>query len=333
MLKRLQILFFFALILRGGVVMAQDPIFTQFYASPLQINPAFAGNAFAPFVAMNYRVQYPSFNNGVAYNTFSASYDQWFKGLNSGFGISMLSDNAGQGILKKNFASVHYAYRVKLNRDISAKIGIETGVMQSSLDWSKLTFYDQLDPIEGKVRNTSEPLPFETSKTYFDISTGLLVYGSGFYAGISGKHLATPNEGFLNANQNLRVGLPIRWTLHGGYDITLRKGNRNRPESFISPNLLIVKQGDFAQIVGGAYMAVAQLYCGLWYRQAYTNAESVIVLLGVRQRNFKIGYSYDLSVGPLASRTGGTHEVGITINLDPDAGKRVDFMDCFKMFR
>ena len=59
---------------------AQDPIYSQFYAAPLQLNPAFAGNAYAPFIAANYRSQFASFNNGAAYSTYSVSYDQFLKG-------------------------------------------------------------------------------------------------------------------------------------------------------------------------------------------------------------------------------------------------------------
>ena len=40
-------------------VKAQDPEFTQFYANPLYLNPAFAGSARCPRIVMNYRNQWP----------------------------------------------------------------------------------------------------------------------------------------------------------------------------------------------------------------------------------------------------------------------------------
>ena len=65
-------------------VKGQDPIFSQFYAAPLQLNPAFAGNTYAPFIAVNYRNQWSGFNNFQTYNTYAASFSQFVEGLNSG---------------------------------------------------------------------------------------------------------------------------------------------------------------------------------------------------------------------------------------------------------
>jgi type IX secretion system PorP/SprF family membrane protein len=331
--------FTMAFLLRGGIAHAQDPIFSQFFASPMQVNPAFAGTAGAPFIALNYRSQYPAFNNGVAYSTFAGSFDMPLNRSNSSFGISLLTDDAGQGIYRKTQASAIYSYKVSIREDIFCKIGIEAGMMQSNLAWDKLVFLDQLNPITGSVDGNGNPnpsqevRPIELNRTVFDISTGMLAYGAGFHVGLSAKHLATPNEGFLNANPNLRIGLPTRWTLHGGYEIVLKKARRNRPSTFVTPSVMVVKQSDFGQIVGGAYAGFGPIFGGLWYRHAWTNSESAIFNIGFRQDYVKIGYSYDFPVGGLAGRSGGSHEVSLTVNLDPYAGRRKDLTDCFQMFR
>jgi type IX secretion system PorP/SprF family membrane protein len=328
-----------AFLLRGTPVLAQDAMFSQFFAAPLHLNPAFAGTAGAPFVALNYRSQYPAFNNGAAYSTAAGSFDMPLNRSNSSFGIALSSDDAGQGILRKTQAGAIYSYKVSIREDIFCKIGIEAGMIQSSLAWEKLVFGDQLNPItggfdgNGNPNQSQETRPVDLNRTVFDISTGMLLYSAGFHVGLAAKHLATPNEGFLNANPNLRVGLPTRWTLHGGYEIVLKKERRNRPGSFVTPSLMVVKQGDFGQIIGGAYAGFGPIFAGLWYRHAWTNSESTIFNIGFRQDYFKIGYSYDFPVGGLAGRTGGSHEVSLTLNLDPYRGRRKDLTDCFQMFR
>jgi len=65
---------------------AQDPVFSQFYAAPLQLNPAFAGNTYAPFITVNYRNQWSGFNDFKTYVTYAASFSQFIEGMNSGVG-------------------------------------------------------------------------------------------------------------------------------------------------------------------------------------------------------------------------------------------------------
>jgi type IX secretion system PorP/SprF family membrane protein len=335
MIKKLRfILLLGFLILRGIDVFAQDPVFSQFFASPLQLNPAFAGNAYAPFIALNYRMQFPAFNGtGAAYSTFAASYDQHFSGLNSGIGISVMADDAGQGIYKKTYTNVDYSYKVSINQNLTTRIGVEVGFIQSNLDFSKLVFYDQISETDGTLRPTSEVPLAENSRTIFDMSMGGVIYGSGFHAGFTAKHLATPNEGFINANQNLRIGLPTRWIIHGGYEIVLKKATRYAPANYITPLLMHVRQGDFNQTVVGASGGFGYITAGLMYRHSGPSPESLITMIGFKQDYFKIGYSYDYSIGSLFGRTSGSHEISLTINLEPNAGKKVDINDCFKIFR
>lgn len=339
MTKKLLYILILGFVLRGYQAQAQDPVFSQFYASPLQLNPAFAGSAMAPFIALNYRMQYPGFNNGAAYSTFAASFDQHLKGLNSGIGLSLMTDDAGQGIYRKTYTSAHYSYKVDINEKISTRLGIETGFIQSRLDWNRLVFGDQIDPFSGPLnpdgtpRSSDEARPENLTKTIFDVSTGLVVYGAGFHGGIVAKHLATPNEGFINANQNLLIGLPVRWTVHGGYEFITKKATRYSPANFVAPTLMFVKQGDFSQLMVGTYAGLGPIIVGGWYRHTGSNPESMVLMMGFKQDFFKIGYSFDYTISRLSGRTGGSHEIALTINLDPQAARRVDIGDCFKIFR
>ncbi|MBK7428476.1 MAG: PorP/SprF family type IX secretion system membrane protein [Saprospiraceae bacterium] len=89
----------------------QDPVFSQFYSAPLQINPAFTGNSHGGMMAINYRNQWPSINQ--AYVTYALSYDQYVPSLNSGFGVFALADDAGRGLLRTYNLTGLYSYRVQ----------------------------------------------------------------------------------------------------------------------------------------------------------------------------------------------------------------------------
>ena len=339
MLRNLFFAFSFLLV---GIAGAQDPVFTQFYAAPVQMNPAFTGTTYAPRVALIYRNQWPSLN---AYVTYSASYDQFVENLNSGFGISVMTDDQGQGLIKTNYAKALYSYQVNINREWKAKFGIEAGLTQANYDWDQFIFLDQLDKIDGAVdptgnlNPTNEIRPDQTNLSYFDIGTGLLIYSPYFYGGVALKHLTRPSDGILLINDALTDGLPILYSAHLGTEIRLNRGNNGRRGTFISPNVLFIKQADFGQVNVGAYGGLGPVFAGVWYRHAFTNPDAAMFLLGYQQGIFKIGYSYDMTVSELASGpSGGSHEVSLVLNFENSdnfqkrrRGSR--YNDCFQLFR
>lgn len=339
---RRQLLLFVSLICFLSTAQGQDPVFSQFYAAPLQLNPAFAGVTYAPRVTLNYRNQWPSLNN--AYTTYAVAYEQTLEQLNSGIGLMAMADNAGDGIYKTNRFSAVYGYKVQVNNGLAVKIGIEAGIIQSSVDWDRLIFEDQIDAINGPIDPAGNPYesnelrPDNLTNTKFDASAGLLVYGGNFYGGVAFKHLNTPDESLLQVNDNLNVGLPMRTTIHGGAEFNLFGDNNRGAPAFISPNVMYIKQADFKQINAGAYAGFGRVYAGVWYRHTFGNADAAIALVGFKEGILRIGYSYDMTVSRLAQyNSGGAHEISLSINFDESESvkrkrRNSRYLDCFKMF-
>lgn len=320
------------LLLTGSMLHAQDPVFTQFYAAPLQLNPAFAGNTYAPFVTINYRNQWAGFVDFNTYVTYAASYSQFVEGINSGIGLMIEADDSGNGIYKTTRIGGFYSYKVMVNKDLNLKFGIEGTYVQNRLDWSRLLFGDQID-VTGEIDLVSgEIQPENLSANYLDISTGILVYNSIFYGGLSVKHLNRPDESILGINGNINSGLPVRFSIHTGAQLDMGGSRRGRA-LFLSPNLMYVRQGDFNQINAGAHLSFGSFFAGGWYRHTSSNGDAAIGLFGFQKDIFKIGYSYDFTISGLAGQTGGTHEFSLIINLDANRPRRVDYNDCFQMFR
>ena len=320
-------------------VWGQDPVFSQYYAAPLQSNPAFAGNTLLPRFGMHYRNQWPGLPN--AYATYMVSYDQFVPLLNSGFGLTATGDVAGDGIYKTLAVSGLYSYRLEFSDGVYAKLGIEGTYLQRSLDWDRLVFYDQLDPVSGPLDPSGNPnlsgeqRPEDLVRGNVDFSAGLLVYSPTFYAGFSMNHLTTPDEGFLGINDNLYLGLPMRLSLMAGYQWSL--DNRRDSETFLSPNVLYSRQGGFSQINAGMYGQFGLVFAGAWYRHSRVNPDAVIALVGLQQGILKVGYSFDLTVSG-ASGLGGAHEISLIFNLDNSERARRErrgsrYSDCLKMFR
>ncbi len=301
---------------------AQDPQFTQFYANPLYLNPAFAGSARCPRLSLNYRNQWPALSR--AYITSSASYDQHFDAITGGVGLLVLSDKAGDGALTKTQISGMYAYQLNINRKFSMRFGLQATYIQEHLDWDKLTFGDEIDPRYGFVYPTQEQRPVE-SRSFPDFSGGILAYSSKVYGGVAVNHLTEPDEAFIVVGSSK---LPMKVTAHLGALLPLSggysgyRGTIDRDEgTYISPNILYQQQASFNQLNFGIYMLHAPIVGGLWYRGNFgkgklISSDSFIALIGLQKGIFKFGYSYDVTVSKLSNATGGSHELSFALQFE-----------------
>ncbi|MBN4049698.1 PorP/SprF family type IX secretion system membrane protein [Bacteroidales bacterium AH-315-N07] len=210
MMRRLNNLLF--CLVFGTTVIAQDPEFTQFYASPLYLNPALAGATVCPRVVLNYRNQWPNLSGQFV--TYSASYDQFARSLKGGIGFLLLTDRAGEGTITNTQLSAVYAYQLDITRKFSIKGGVQATFVQKRVDWTKLKFGDQIDPRYGWVYETKE-IPQAEMVFYPDFSAGFLAYSPNFYGGVAVNHLHEPNETFYSKSTN-KSHLPRKYTVHAG---------------------------------------------------------------------------------------------------------------------
>ncbi len=318
---------FIILLFAETTVYSQDPHFTQFYANPLYLNPAFAGTSICPRIIMNYRNQWPAIPGDFV--TYSLSFDQHIEGIAGGVGLVLTSDRAGEGTVKTNMVSGIYSYRLEVNRFFSIKAGFQASYFQKAIDWSKLTFGDQIDPRYGFIKFTQETKPADMTKGVVDFSAGILGYSESIYAGLAVHHLTQPDQGFFGMSK-----LPFKITAHGGAVIDLEQGRRRRriDDPTISPNILFMKQGDFSELNFGMYYNKYPLVGGVWYRHGVKgnyNSDAFIAMLGFQTSVIKMGYSYDFTVSKLTNESGGSHEISFAIQFDcRPKKKRIRAINC-----
>lgn len=309
------ILLFFA----SESVQAQDPEFSQFYATPVYTNPALAGTGKCDRIggggraSVNYRNQWPSLPG--SFTTTAFSYDQQFDNINGGIGLIAVNDVAGEGLLTSNSISAIYAYEMRIHQKLYMRFGLEAQVMQRGIDWSKLRWEDQIHATRGFVLPTSE-IPITQKITSPNFSTGWVIYSERFYGGIAVHNIIEPVQSFYGSG----ASLPRRYTVHLGSVIPLDK--RSLKESSFSPNALFMAQGQFTQMNMGFYLNRGPLITGMWFRQTFgeaLNSDAVIALIGFKKDKFKFGYSYDLTVDSKRGAAKGSHEISAVIEW---CGKR-----------
>lgn len=285
---------------------AQDAAFSQFYANPLYLNPAFAGTNDCPRANLNYRDQWPGI--GRTYITTSASWDQHIQAIGGGLGVLVAQDRAGSGNLKTLNASLLYSYRLQVNNTFAIKAGFEASYRRIDIDWSQLTFGDMIDPQYGFIFATKEDIVnYDQSVGHPDFSAGLLGYSKNYFFGFAAHHLTEPSQGFITEST-----LPRKFTVHMGGNFSLNR-YRNTTTT-ISPNFLYQKQQDFQQFNYGVYVNRGPIVGGLWARNSLKNFDAFILMIGLIQETFKFGYSYDITVSNLKnSNTLGAHELSFTL--------------------
>jgi len=285
---------------------AQDPQFTQFYANPIYLNPAFAGSNGCPRFALNYRNQWPSLSGN--YVTYSASYDQYFKNINGGIAVIGMHDRQGQGTIATTMLGLVYSYHLKVNRKFTMLFGARAAMFNKFLDWDKLTFGDMIDPRKGFIYKTGD-VPRGGSKYFFDASAGFVGYSKNFFFGGAVHHLNRPNESMIVGESKL----PMRFTGHAGAEIKLGQKSQYNNGTSIMPNIIYQYQNGFQEISIGTYVKYGVFTFGAWYR----NRDAFILSLGINTNKFKIGYSYDVTVSKLNNGvSGGSHEVSLGLNMN-----------------
>jgi len=309
-------------VLLALVTNAQIPVFTQSYASHLNLNPALAGLSHSPTVVLNYRNQWADFDDG--FKTYSISIDKHFHAIRSGLGVSILNDKALAGGAVSNFSvSAHYSYYVPINRTWGTTMGFQGTFNQRTIDTDRLIFGDQIDPNTGVVSTdirTQEILAFNEQKTYLGLSAGFMVFSQTFYAGAAFKNINQPNISVVQIAEESK--LPMYFSVHAGNTFYFDMGNI---QPYVTPNIFFANQGKYNQIMDGAQAGVGILFGGLWARHNITNFDALMLLLGLERGIFKFGYSYDMSFGQPGNFVADTHELSLVISLleDPqDAKKR-----------
>ncbi len=144
----LPLVFFIALSLVPiSRVFAQDPQYSQYYAAPLYLNPAFAGAELMGRVGFNYRNQWPSIE--AQFTTFSAYYDTYLPEYNSGIGVHVMQDSEGASKLRSTSVSAMYSYELRLADKLYFRPGFQASYIRREIGfYENLVFANQINPLD-----------------------------------------------------------------------------------------------------------------------------------------------------------------------------------------
>ena len=308
-------LFFILAVIASAGANAQDPQFSQYYAAPLYLNPAFAGTEMGHRLAANYRNQWPNMGGGFA--TYAFSYDYNMSHLKSGVGLLATVDRAGTAALTSSSISFVYSYKVQLENRWVFTPGLSFGYASRNINMDRLVFGDQLAfDSDGNVPTLDDNLANLGNANYFDFGAGFLFYNEKYWFGYSAAHINQPNRSLIEEESKV----PIKNSFHGGMRIPLYNGLMKRNKiSSLAPSFIYKSQGEFDQLDVGLHFLYEPIMIGVWYRgipvqqnvQDNISQDAVVIILGLQFQDVEIGYSYDFTVSELGSISGGAHEVSL----------------------
>lgn len=265
----------------------QNPLTTMFMTNPFVLNPALAGTNNYFQVTSTNRFQWVGFSDAPITNSLSLYGPLVNHPM--GWGATISYDVAGSTSMGSILGS--YAYHYNINEDMNISAGLNIGVMQYKIDFSKI---DMPDPEDQTLNN---------KENYYipDANVGVYFYSSTYHAGLVVTHVLN-NKIPISNDPSGKGRLKSHFYLTGGY-----KYYYNREWAF-EPSVILKKvwpapfQLDFN--VRAWYKNM------MWAGLSYRSQEAISIMLGyVHERKIYIGYSYDLVLNPLGAHNFGSHEI------------------------
>lgn len=310
---------------------AQDVHFSQFYESPVLLNPATAGAAPSDFrLALNYRNQWKNITS--PFQTIGLAFDSRLQHLDKkdfnhfGYGITMYTDKAGLSKTSTNQINAAISYHLYIDRQNIISLGVNAGIFQKVLNTNGLKWDAQFN---GKTYDpslaTNENSSYQ-SISKFDLGAGVLYRhqesntGISYEAGFSMMHLSKPNVSYYSAAD----AIGFKYTAIGNVKLKLDRGlfllpsamyalQNKQSEITVGSNVRIVSTTDkITNDMGLGKAKSTAFQIGAFYR--YKDA---VIFTGMVEYNqhINIGLSYDVNISKLnkASRYRGGYEICLVL--------------------
>lgn len=166
---------------------SQDVNFGMINMCASAMNPALTGWNNNWTAGLNYQ------NTGINKETFETTqlYGEYNKVKHAG-GLNILNDASSSGIIATRKMMASYAYHY-CTQNSGFRFGIGVGLAQKIIDFSKLTFSDNIDPRTGFVTNTNSPEPLGII-SFGLVNLGVVGYYKNVFLSMAVHNINNPNR-------------------------------------------------------------------------------------------------------------------------------------------
>jgi type IX secretion system PorP/SprF family membrane protein len=284
----------------------QDAQQSQYMFNGIYINPAYAGYK----ENLNFHSYFRSQWTGIegAPKSMSLAVDAIANNGNVGLALQISNDRLGAQTNLSAYAN--YAYRLRMNNEGTSRLafGLGIGAMQLGINGALLNPNDPEPNLVTGMQSTIVP----------DGRIGVFYSDDKYYAGLSADNLISQ---FINVRNRGYIAQPKpHYYLTGGALFPLSE------DVLIKPSILLKDDAGgptsldlnafimFGQRfwVGGSYRTGVKLYQKSYLQTDLSNLNSFVAAMELFPlENLRVGYAYDVSIGPLKGYSGGSHEISI----------------------
>ncbi|MBA4746584.1 MAG: type IX secretion system membrane protein PorP/SprF [Muricauda sp.] len=176
-------------IVSTGAMAQQDAQYTQYMYNTLSVNPAYAGSRGQLSFAGLYRSQWVGLDG--APETFTLNLHSPIRNSRLGYGISIVNDNIGDGVVQETYLDAVVSYTIDVSMDAKLSFGLKAGGNMLSLDFNRLRNFDQEVVNQNNIDNRFTP----------NFGLGIYYHSDKFYAGVSAPNVLE-SEYFDNDNSD-----------------------------------------------------------------------------------------------------------------------------------
>ena len=282
----------------GWAFAQQDPQFTQFFRTKLNYNSAFAGSGDPRDICAGliFRSQWLGFGSGEkgqSPQTIAGDIHSNFWGGKIGVGLNILSDQQGFETTLIPTLSLAYHHTLPNGHKLSGGVGI--GLIQKSLDGSKLKAQDPNDPLIPKDMVTGNALDFNFG-VYYQIPN-ISVFEN-VYGGLSATHLNQATVQYGN----------VKYTAAMHYYLMMGGVYQLNSNFTLEPNIFVKNAVKTSLDINVMTTYNGKIQGGLTYR----NIDAIAILAGYKfQPKLQALISYDLTTSRLSQFSNGTVEASL----------------------
>lgn len=289
-MKKIYYILLLGLVLQKVSYSQHFPVYSQYMMNGLAINPAYAGSREVLSATLLYREQWVGFEG--APTIFSASAHMPFRNQRVALGLQAFNESLG--VEKNTGLFGNYAYRLQLGNGKLA-FGLKAG-------------FNVIKELNNKItlQNSNSDNAFNNTKeTAFLPNFGFGVYYSNpkFFAGVSIPSMLKYNSDGEAAKTELK-----------SYNLLAAGGYLFKFDDFfkVKPSTLVKYKYESAPQVDLNLNLIFFKDDILWLGGSYRNNEALVSLIEIQvSRKFRLGYSYDYSIGALKKYNNGSHEIMI----------------------